>query len=731
METRIIALFLMLALCNAPLRVQSQWSANPAVNNAICSLPGEQAIPKIATCPNGDTYIGYFSNESGNYNVRLQRLDASGNILWAPNGILISGHPQETWLTDWDMTCDAANCAILVFNDIRTGNTNVVAYRISPSGNFEWGANGIMLSNTMAFNAAPKVAATPAGNIIVAWSADDVSIMQRLSPSGAPQWGPAGITITSANRTTWPQLLPVGNDDVILKYFNDSGLPNAPTRHVFAQRYNPSGTAVWAAPAAISTAGGISAWTQVFPFINDGNDGFYIAWHDDRDNNQRASAFVQHVSSSGTVLFPANGVEASTMATMNHYYPVLALPPGSPDVFVFWNEMNALQSQWGIFGQKIDPSGALQWGPSGMTFIPVSTTNVYPYAASHSTVDMIVVYEQYTNSIEGMIKAMRIAPDGSFVWTPAQKDICTVPSQKVHPEVNQFNNNQWIVTWEDNRNGNADIYAQNIQLDGSLGPVSMGSIQGQVVITGEPADVTQATVSAGGYSAHPGVNGIYTLHVPEGIYIVTATHPYTNSQTIDNISVTGGSPTTGVNFALTVNRADMVVSATDNFGTPLNNVEVVIEGPEGPYTGMILHNSIIFPHVPYGSYHGTATYGGIYTTQSDTTINALNHHLRFVFILTGISAEQKILSLQVYPNPAGPESHLFFIAPRGGKYSVELFDGFGRVVQATPFDLEAGSCRIGIRQLSGNKSLLNGIYHLRLSGPGGVYGSFKTIYQRE
>jgi hypothetical protein len=175
----------------------------------------------------------------------------------------------------------------------------------------------------------------------------------------------------------------------------------------------------------------------------------------------------------------------------------------------------------------------------------------------------------------------------------------------------------------------------------------------------------------------------------------------------------------------------MVVSATDNFGTPLNNVEVVIEGPEGPYTGMILHNSIIFPHVPYGSYHGTATYGGIYTTQSDTTINALNHHLRFVFILTGISAEQKILSLQVYPNPAGPESHLFFIAPRGGKYSVELFDGFGRVVQATPFDLVAGSCRIGIRQLSGNKSLLNGIYHLRLSGPGGVYGSFKTIYQRE
>ena len=101
----------------------SQWSTNPAVNNVICNLSGEQAIPKIATCANGDTYVGYFSNESGNYDVRLQRLDALGNILWAPNGILISSNPQETWLTDWDMTCDAADHAILAFNDIRTGNT--------------------------------------------------------------------------------------------------------------------------------------------------------------------------------------------------------------------------------------------------------------------------------------------------------------------------------------------------------------------------------------------------------------------------------------------------------------------------------------------------------------------------------------------------------------------------------------------------------------------------------
>jgi hypothetical protein len=44
---------------------------------------------------------------------------------------------------------------------------NVVAYRISPSGVFAWGDNGIVLS-TGNGNYSPKVIATASGNAIVA-----------------------------------------------------------------------------------------------------------------------------------------------------------------------------------------------------------------------------------------------------------------------------------------------------------------------------------------------------------------------------------------------------------------------------------------------------------------------------------------------------------------------------------------------------------------------------------
>lgn len=949
-----------------PFTLIAQWSTNPAVNNVICNLSGEQAIPKVATCANGDTYVGYFSNEGGNYDVRLQRLDVQGNLMWAANGIMISSHPQQTWLTDWDMTCDIANHCILAFNDIRTGNSNIVAYRISPAGGFVWGADGKQLSNSSAFNAAPKVVATAAGNAVIAWQADDVCIMQKISPAGTLQWGTNGITLTSTNRMAWPQLLPVGTDEIIMKYFDDAGSTMYPTRHIYARKFNAAGSPVWGSPAAISTAGGISSWTQIFPFINDGNDGFYIAWHDDRDNNMRASVFVQHIGSTGSVLYPANGVEASNASSMNHYYAKLALPTGSSDVFVYWNEMNGNQDQWGIFGQKINSAGVAQWAPGGMSFIPVSTTNVYPYEARKSSTDMVVFYEEYTNAVSGLIKAMRISATGTFLWTPALKTMCSVVSEKVHPVVGEFANGQWIASWEDNRNGNKDIYAQNIQLNGDLGPVvlttgtiagtitlsggtgnvtqvlvqagttttypdatghysmvvttgtytvsaslanyypasqtnvvvvtnqtttvnltlnhvpsgiiegnvnlvggsgvitsvlvsagsqitspnaaghysltvtpgtynviatlpayipdtvlnvavadgqtvtginltlnlaptnglitgtvtlnggsgnvtqadvfaggvtvhpdaagfytldlpagnydvicsltgyitqmqlsvpvvvgqttanvnftlvpgaSAGNITGHITILGEAADVMLTDVSAGGYATHPDAAGDYNLSLPAGTYDVTANHPYTTSQTYTNVAVTAGQTTPNINFSLMVNRADMICKAVDQWGVSLNFTDVVIEGPEGPYSGTIINDSLVFLHVPYGNYNGMASWLMYDTVYCDTVMNATNHHMTFIFVIDGVKTHYPAAKLQVDPNPARNGSRVSFSLTTAGMVKFDLIDMHGKIVSAMSIpNPVTGKNSFSLVELTRNRILANGVYTLRMYG---------------
>jgi hypothetical protein len=552
MKKLIFPCLLPLLVAFIPLVSLSQWSTDPAVNNPINILSGEQAIPKIATCPNGDTYIASFSSESGNYNVRMQRLNAQGVPQWTTNGILISDNPQDSWLTDWDMTADNANHAILVFPDIRNGGANVVAYRISPTGTFVWGDDGIVLSTGDA-NYSPKVTTTSSGNAIIAWPQEDVIHMQKISPSGSLLWGSGGITLSETGYSySWPQLLPVGTDEFIMKYFKDSGTFPAITRHVYAQRYNASGSPVWSSPTVVSNAGGITAWTQIFPFVNDGSDGFYIAWHDDRDNNMLASTWVNHISNSGAVLFPANGVEASTLGGRNHYYPQLDLPPGSSNVYVFWNEMDADQNNRGIYGQKLSSTGTRLWAASGMVFIEISPTDVYPEAVRNSPSDVVVFYSQQISGMNYTLKAFRVDTDGGYMWTPNHKTLCSVASQKVHVETNEFANNQWIMSWEDNRNGQSDIYAQNIQLDGSLGPYDPqeGTIEGMVNLVGGSASVTQVTVTAGEFTTNPDATGFYSMVVTQGTYQVIGNLSGYIPDTVNSVVVVTGQTTDDVNLTL-------------------------------------------------------------------------------------------------------------------------------------------------------------------------------------
>ncbi len=439
----------------------------------ISLASGEQAIPLVATSENGTSYIAWFSNETGNYNVMLQKLDVFGNIQWDSAGLLVSDHEAMTWLTDWDMAIDQEDFAILTFQDVRNGNNNIYAYRISPEGEFVWGDDGLALSNSADFDAAPKVIVTNAGNVVIAWSPEnEVVIMQKITPDGTLLWGESGITLSGDNRYSWPQLIAVGDDDVILKFFEDSGQILYPTRHILAQRYDANGDPVWDELAVITDAGGISGFTRTFAFINDGQDGFYIAWDDERNFPQPPSIFVQHIGADGTILLADDGVEATTNSSMNHYYANLALPPESDDIFVFWRETNANQNNWGIYGQKLSSTGQRLWTDNGKSFIDVSATNVDIVAARNSAEDMIVIYEEYSTVMNAGIKAMRIDTDGNYVWEDEKIDLCTVQSEKVHSVAGSFYNDQWIATWEDSRNGGKDIYAQNIQLDGSLGPIT-------------------------------------------------------------------------------------------------------------------------------------------------------------------------------------------------------------------------------------------------------------------
>ncbi|MDY0077878.1 MAG: T9SS type A sorting domain-containing protein [Bacteroidales bacterium] len=718
-------LFYFLLILLNPVLTHAQWSSNPAENLQLSNLPGDDVISKTALCPNGDVYVGYFALESGNYNIRLQRLDHQGNILWDQNGILISNHPSMSWLTDWDMTADLENHAIMTWQDIRNGgNNNIVAYRISPEGDFVWGEDGLSLSNSTAFDAAPKVTVTSSNNVVIAWQSEIVIIRQKISPDGTLLWGEDGITLSGPKQFTWPQLMPVGDDDVIMKYFEDSGPPNAPTRHVFAQRYTSDGSAVWAEPTVISNQGGISAWTQIFPMINDGNDGFYISWHEDRAYTNLYKAYVQHIDQNGNAMFEENGQIITVNTTLNHFYPQLAKPENDPHIYVLWNLVNMDQNQWGLAGQKISPEGDLKWGDNGKTLISLSTKGLQPHKGLQHGEDIILIYEDYFNSIETSLKAMRLDSNGDFVWENESVFISSVQSTKIHLDISDWHQNQWVMSWEDERGGNSDIYIQNLLPSGELGSAAAnGTLSGTISLINGTADLSQTEISIDENSTFADADGNYSISVAAGTYTVTAINPYAEIIIVEDVEIAENETTT-LDFELKVNRTDLIVRAVDQYGSPLfplgGLLQANFSGPEGTYSGIFDADTLFFEQVLYGDYEGTAFFElNIDTVEASATIDAENNELIFIFILGSVEEQNLSVSLKIAPNPLQQSSQLLIYSKTQQKLNLQLIDQQGnQLTEAVHLNLNRGNNSFGFNELFPAQKLKKGVYHVVVNADG-------------
>lgn len=450
-------------------QARSQWQADPALNNPLGFCVGDQIMTKIATHPSGITYVAWFSLESGNYNVRLQKIDAFGKIQWGPEGLLVSSHTSDTWVSDFDMKVDRDTCAVVAFQDIRSGSTEVYAYRVTPDGTFAWGPDGVRLTENTDDEFAPVVAPTDAGNSVIAWQ-NSGSIqrvgLQKISPQGLKQWGD-GILYEGTDNYKFPRLLPAPDDQAYLMWFKQATGLYTP-KYLYAQKITANGTAAWTSDLEVASAGGHPMVPDI-AFINDPAGGLYICWYDDRNNDWNYSTFVQHIDSSGNALWTTDGVEVIANDADNHMYPGMAVTGDGKDLYVFLQEMDANQNYTGIYGQRLNLAGVVMWETTGKIFMPVGSAEFGMLQPQTSGKNCVLFYLQGPPFGNANLKAMLVDENGDYLWAGDKIDVSSAASAKTDLATSRLSNGQWVAAWSDSRNDNGDIYGQNLTPDGTLG----------------------------------------------------------------------------------------------------------------------------------------------------------------------------------------------------------------------------------------------------------------------
>lgn len=179
-----------------PSHARAQWSSNPMVNLALADNANgsDQVQPKLVPMRKSGWYVSWFDADPSTpppvgYDVFYQRLNAAGVEQFQHGGDMVADLTNSS-TEDYGLDVDTSGAALIAFLDTReNSNQQVTAVRMGEFGKTLWGRKGVQLTNDSNFHAAPKIAGTSDGNIVVAWTSGNDVVLQKLDPSGAPQWG--------------------------------------------------------------------------------------------------------------------------------------------------------------------------------------------------------------------------------------------------------------------------------------------------------------------------------------------------------------------------------------------------------------------------------------------------------------------------------------------------------------------------------------------------------------
>jgi hypothetical protein len=376
---------------------------------------------------------------------------------WQVDGNPISTATGSQYLPQ--IISDGAAGAIIAWADSRSGNYDIYAQRVNASGAVQWAANGVVLCSATGDQLDPKIVSDGAGGAIVTWQAYNGAsnfdiYAQRVDASGALQWTADGIVLCAATGDQeHPAIISDGAGGAIVTWDDGRGNEN-----IYAQRVNASGAVQWTADGVALCA---ATGNQEYPaIVSDGAGGAIVAWMDSRVMGTW-DIYGQRVDGSGAVQWMVNGAAICTAAGNQGSAAIAS--DGAGGAIVTWNDLRS-GSRGDIYAQYVDASGAVRWTADGVALCTAAWDQGLPAIVSDGAGGAIVTWEDARSDdpVNYDIYAQWVGASGAVQWAADGVALCTAAGDQMLPAIASDGVGGAIVTWGDPRNGSFDIYAQRV-----------------------------------------------------------------------------------------------------------------------------------------------------------------------------------------------------------------------------------------------------------------------------
>jgi len=465
MRVRIICL-IVLFLLPSTTPVTADWSHNPTVNNPVCTTTTDQFSPEVVSDGQGGAILAWSEGSPDiRVEIRFQRIDAEGTLLWPTDGVPVGGVLMDGFGSIYQVA-DGAGGAIVAWTDDRSGDHVVYAQRVDAGGNICWPAGGIAVSDGSGEQVCSDIAADGAGGAIISWRDYrwlnyDVRV-QRVDAAGNLVWAGDGVMACVEPSSQMGSRVMGNGSGGATVIWND--YRNGADVDLYAQRVDAGGNVQWAPDGVIvvSAAGD----QRSAGLAGDGSGGAIVTWEDLRSVD--ADIYAQRIDIDGATLWPAGGVIVCAEAD-DQLAPRL-VSDGFGGAVIIWDDWRWLNLD--IRGQRIDADGTLLWEADGLMICVEPSSQILrcPLLATDDGGTVVTWSDVRTSSNSRDVYAQRVSGGGYVQWQPDGIPVCTLPEVQQVDGIVPDGSGGVIIGWNDNRSGdNYDIYAQQVDLDGLLG----------------------------------------------------------------------------------------------------------------------------------------------------------------------------------------------------------------------------------------------------------------------
>ena len=507
--------------------VRAQWQIDGV---QFGSLVASDPVGLRRSVPDGSGGIIFAWRKSitpNDSDIYVQRISGAGVAMWTAGGV--AACTASGFQYSCTIASDNAGGAFVVWQDLRSGGSEIYAQHVSSSGVVQWGSGGMAVRTAANDQASIVARADGAGGIIMSWTdfrnqpVEGDIYAQRINSVGIPQWTANGVPVCTASSSQFVSAITTDDAGGAIIAWDDS------RGGIYAQRVAAAGQQLWANDGIeISGLGGQS------PKIDrDGSGGALIAWSDNRNGGGR-DVFLQRVDDGGNILFAEDGVTAC--AAPNDQDLTAIAFDGASSLYMVWRDQRSDLGD--VYAQLVGLDAQMYWGTAGTAVCAQPDIQLCTSIACDATACLFTWSDARAGSTNRDIYAHKLAPGGAQ-W-PSDDQVCTAPLNQFSPEIVSDGVGGAVVVWFDARTpSQTDVYTERLD--------ELGAAY-SVVVTNDYDDNTTGTFRAVIRQANtvPGAQTI-SFNIPgAGPHVITVVNQnlpaITDALTIDGFTQPGAVP---------------------------------------------------------------------------------------------------------------------------------------------------------------------------------------------